>query len=127
MGKAAQVVLFKNHRNLCGLPQYNVSATSGVSGKRSVSAKCIISAVEGRENYLTFTLFREAPREVFSPAAKFLRHKGTQSVASKSIYSMGHEEQDNANFLRSLHHICFHAAADGGGAGVIRSASECGH
>ena len=40
---------------------------------------------------------------------------------------MGHEEQDNANFLRSLHHICFHAAADGGGAGVIRSASECGH
>ena len=31
------------------------SATSGVSGKRSLSAKWIISAVEGRKNYLTFT------------------------------------------------------------------------
>jgi hypothetical protein len=36
------------------------SATSGVSGKRSLSAKWIISAVEGRKNYLTFTRFREA-------------------------------------------------------------------
>src|SRR5207253_6809231 len=38
---------------------------------------------------------------------------------------VGPNEQDNADFLRSLQHICFHGDADAGDAGVIGCAS-CG-
>src|SRR6266700_6330389 len=37
------------------------------------------------------------------------------------------EEQDNANFLRSLLHICSHDDADGGDAGVVGRTSQRGH
>jgi hypothetical protein len=51
VGEAAQVVRLR----IIGISMVYHSATSGVSGKRSLSAKWIISAVEGRKNYLTFT------------------------------------------------------------------------